>query len=34
MVGMMKQSNGNVSIRDFNKAIAEYQVMAETNQDV
>lgn len=31
MVGMMKQTNGKVNIRDFNKAIAEYQVMSETN---
>ncbi len=34
MVSMMKQTNGKMNIRDFNKAIAEYQIMNEANQDL
>ncbi len=34
MVGMMKQSSGKIDVREFNKAIAEYQVMNDVNQDI
>lgn len=34
MVQMMEQSKGNVSIKEFNKTIAKYQVMNEANQDM